>query len=393
MTGSSRRSPTARAASEKIQSSFVGIDKADIVGAEMKGGEAHVTLRIVSELISATRNKAGEVIDGDPETVAEVKDVWTFARDTRSRDPNWKLVATEAGRLTAATCRQVSPCQLLCRDRLSPALPARRFGDLPGWARRPRLAFAAFRRSARACADRNPIAAGSLGVAAQPSRAPIAGGAATARWPIGAAARAVLRGRFRPARIAGSARGSGFVTGFYEPEVDASRSRRGALRRAAAARPADLVDIDDANRPPAWTRTSPSAGGRGAASSNISTGRRSSAARWRARAGDRLACRPGRRLLHPRAGRGPAQDAGRHEMRVTYAAKTGQRYTGPGADPRRARRDPAGRGDDAVDPRLVRAQSASASTRSCGRTAPTSSSARRRWTSRRSGPSPPPRCR
>jgi len=84
------------AKSEKIQSSFVGIDKADIVGAEMKGSEAHITLRVVSELISATRDKAGEVIDGDPETVAEVKDVWTFARDTRSKDPNWKLVATEA---------------------------------------------------------------------------------------------------------------------------------------------------------------------------------------------------------------------------------------------------------------------------------------------------------
>ena len=83
------------ARSEKIQSSFVGIDKADIVSAEMKGSEAHVTLRVISELISATRDKAGQVIDGDPETVAEVKDVWTFARDTRSRDPNWKLVATE----------------------------------------------------------------------------------------------------------------------------------------------------------------------------------------------------------------------------------------------------------------------------------------------------------
>ncbi|MER9455908.1 Tim44/TimA family putative adaptor protein [Mesorhizobium sp. M0478] len=83
------------AKAEKIQSSFVGIDKADIVSAEMRGGEAHITLRIVSELISATRDKAGAVIDGDPETVAEVKDVWTFARDTRSRDPNWKLVATE----------------------------------------------------------------------------------------------------------------------------------------------------------------------------------------------------------------------------------------------------------------------------------------------------------
>lgn len=80
--------------SEKVQSSFVGIDKADIISAEMKGTEACVTLRIVSELISATRDKAGEVIDGDPETVAEVRDVWTFSRDTRSSDPNWKLVAT-----------------------------------------------------------------------------------------------------------------------------------------------------------------------------------------------------------------------------------------------------------------------------------------------------------
>lgn len=82
--------------SEKIESSFVGIDGMDIIASEMKGTEAHVTLRVVSELISATRDSAGEVIDGDPETVAEVKDVWTFARDTRSRDPNWKLVATEA---------------------------------------------------------------------------------------------------------------------------------------------------------------------------------------------------------------------------------------------------------------------------------------------------------
>ncbi len=80
---------------EQVQSSFVGINKADFVSAEMKGSEAHLTLRLVSELISVTRDKAGEVVSGDPEAVAEVKDVWTFARDTRSKDPNWKLVATE----------------------------------------------------------------------------------------------------------------------------------------------------------------------------------------------------------------------------------------------------------------------------------------------------------
>src|SRR5690606_22616912 len=49
--------------SEKVQSSFVGIAKADIVNAAVKDGEAQVTIRIISELISATLDKAGEVIE------------------------------------------------------------------------------------------------------------------------------------------------------------------------------------------------------------------------------------------------------------------------------------------------------------------------------------------
>ncbi|MGB8817855.1 MAG: Tim44/TimA family putative adaptor protein [Rhizobiaceae bacterium] len=81
---------------EKIESSFVGISKADFADAEMKGSEANITLKLVSQLITATIDKDGKVVDGDREAVTEVKDVWTFARDTRSRDPNWKLVATEA---------------------------------------------------------------------------------------------------------------------------------------------------------------------------------------------------------------------------------------------------------------------------------------------------------
>ncbi len=81
---------------EQIDQSFVGINKADIVEAEMKAGTAHVTVRFVSELISATRDKAGVVISGDPKRIKEVIDIWTFARDIASRDPNWKLVATQA---------------------------------------------------------------------------------------------------------------------------------------------------------------------------------------------------------------------------------------------------------------------------------------------------------
>lgn len=82
--------------SEMVETSFVGIDKADIIEAELKNNLAQVTVKFVSTLITATRDASGTVIDGDPKKVREVTDIWTFARDVTSRDPNWKLIATEA---------------------------------------------------------------------------------------------------------------------------------------------------------------------------------------------------------------------------------------------------------------------------------------------------------
>ena len=80
---------------EKVESSLVGIDKADIIEAEVKNRTAYVTVKFVSELISVTRDADGEVVEGDPKKVREVTDIWTFAREVASRNPNWKLVATE----------------------------------------------------------------------------------------------------------------------------------------------------------------------------------------------------------------------------------------------------------------------------------------------------------
>jgi predicted lipid-binding transport protein (Tim44 family) len=81
---------------EQIDQSFVGIKSADLVEAELKSGTAQVTVKFVSELISATRDRAGVVISGDPKRIREVTDIWTFAREAASRDPNWKLIATQA---------------------------------------------------------------------------------------------------------------------------------------------------------------------------------------------------------------------------------------------------------------------------------------------------------
>jgi predicted lipid-binding transport protein (Tim44 family) len=82
---------------EKAQTTFVSIDKGEILSAEVKNKVAHVTVRFASKLITSVRDSAGAVIDGNPDAVTDVIDVWTFSRQLGSRDPNWLLVATEAG--------------------------------------------------------------------------------------------------------------------------------------------------------------------------------------------------------------------------------------------------------------------------------------------------------
>lgn len=80
---------------EVVKFNFVGVEKANIVQAEVQNRAANVTVRMVSQIISATFDKEGEIIEGDEEDIAEVIDVWTFSRDLKSRDPNWRLVASE----------------------------------------------------------------------------------------------------------------------------------------------------------------------------------------------------------------------------------------------------------------------------------------------------------
>jgi len=82
---------------ETVENKFVSVDEAEITNAELRGRTAQLTVRFHSKLVTATRDKNGNVVDGSADKVTDVTDVWTFARDTSSRDPNWKLVATEGG--------------------------------------------------------------------------------------------------------------------------------------------------------------------------------------------------------------------------------------------------------------------------------------------------------
>lgn len=82
------------AAGHTVEFTFVGLSNIEFAEVELDKRNAIVTLRIDAEVVSITRDGAGEVVEGTPGQVVAIADEWTFMRNTRSRDPNWKLVAT-----------------------------------------------------------------------------------------------------------------------------------------------------------------------------------------------------------------------------------------------------------------------------------------------------------
>jgi len=82
---------------EAMTTKAVSIDQVNIDDAGMRNNLAQITLRLSSKLVSATHDKSGALIDGNPDKTVDMIDIWTFARDVSSRDPNWKLIATQTG--------------------------------------------------------------------------------------------------------------------------------------------------------------------------------------------------------------------------------------------------------------------------------------------------------
>jgi predicted lipid-binding transport protein (Tim44 family) len=79
-----------------VTAEFAGIRELTLQSAEFDKTtrEGEVTVRFASELISAARDSAGQVVEGNPKELRRQRDVWTFSRIMGSNDPNWQLVAT-----------------------------------------------------------------------------------------------------------------------------------------------------------------------------------------------------------------------------------------------------------------------------------------------------------
>ncbi|WP_103172016.1 Tim44/TimA family putative adaptor protein [Paracoccus sp. SY] len=79
-----------------VTAQYIGTRETALAGAEYDPatGMGMVTVRFVGELIAATRDAAGNVVEGDPKAPRKQRDTWTFARRMGQDDPNWQLVAT-----------------------------------------------------------------------------------------------------------------------------------------------------------------------------------------------------------------------------------------------------------------------------------------------------------
>ncbi|MER9338575.1 murein transglycosylase A [Mesorhizobium sp. M0293] len=219
---------------------------------------------------------------------------------------------------------------------LSPLFVGKSFADLPGWDDDDHLAaFAAFRRSAFHVLTK-PYRSGVLGVdfdafAEAYAEARTVSPANRSRSPDRKEAQAFFERHFSPVHIRPENGGAGLVTGFYEPVVEASPVRTERFSVPLLSRPADLVDIEDGNRPPgmdpylAFARQTPDGlleyPDRGEIERGALDGKGLEIA-WLADKVDAF-------FVH-------VQGAARLNMtdgrlaRVTYAAKSGQRFTGPG---------------------------------------------------------------
>ena len=79
-----------------LETTIIGTRSAQIVEADLVGGDASVTVEFLTEQINVTRDSESRILEGDPTHVNEITDIWTFRRDVKSRDPNWKLVETRS---------------------------------------------------------------------------------------------------------------------------------------------------------------------------------------------------------------------------------------------------------------------------------------------------------
>ncbi len=81
-------------AKETMVTEIHSIKKSEVIEARLDGKNAIITVRFWADETSVTKDENNNIISGHPEKTTLMRDVWTFSRDIKSRDPRWFVIET-----------------------------------------------------------------------------------------------------------------------------------------------------------------------------------------------------------------------------------------------------------------------------------------------------------
>ena len=244
--GFERRDPRAPDGRHKHETPLTAVPTAEVVEREMRGGDARITVRFVTEQVNVTRDADGRVIDGirrprrkspicgrSRATPAPATRTGPWSRPARPVDaprPVWPGAAWPSPARRCWPVREPEPPQApagaadsSCAPSRSPSCPAGPRTPARGARRAPPLVRPAGRRAASTALAPSPLA-------------PPATGAGVRRWPrpcrhvLGRQARAFVEDSLRALSPPTAAEPEGLFTGYYEPELAARRRAAAATR-------------------------------------------------------------------------------------------------------------------------------------------------------------------
>ena len=81
---------------EKLEITVISVKDPEIKSVNLeKKYIAYFKLLFDSEQVQVTKNSNDEVIDGDSNQILQIKEIWTFSKNLKSKDPNWILEEIE----------------------------------------------------------------------------------------------------------------------------------------------------------------------------------------------------------------------------------------------------------------------------------------------------------
>ena len=80
-----------------LEHTLISLKSADIEKINVRSSIADIVVKFASEQVNLLKNEKGKILSGNDEYIENHTDYWTFSKDLKSSNPNWRLIVTKSG--------------------------------------------------------------------------------------------------------------------------------------------------------------------------------------------------------------------------------------------------------------------------------------------------------